>query len=153
MEFPVNPESAPFLISSTRSVLWIERAHDGRVRVAARKVEGNSLMLEIVRAVQKRGAEEAWGNSFPLTMEGFTQAKDYLSYFGIPEVEVLLNAENDLWEAQQGPVRTLIPWLPAGLGVVVPLDRAYLGFQSRTPANRLLALVHNPSRGMAILGI
>lgn len=152
MEFPVSPESAPYLVSSTRTVLWVERAFNDRVRAAARRVETGALMLEIIRAVQKRGREEKWGNAFPFTAQGVKDAISYLEYFGLTDVEILLNPANDLWDQDQEPARTRLPWLPVGMGVVVPMDRSYLGFQARTPTNRLLSLVHNPSRGMSILG-
>lgn len=154
MEFPVNPESAPYLVSSTRTVVWIERSYNGMVRAAARKATSNQIMLELVRAIQKRGAEDQWGNAFPFTMDGVKEALAYLDYFGIHETdtEILLNPENDLWQEAGGPARTRISWLPPGLGLVVPLDRSFLGFQTYTPSHRLLALVHNPSRGVAILG-
>ncbi len=56
-EFIANPETAPYLVSSTRSVLWVERLSSRHhLRAAFRKgVEPEQLFLEVIHNVASEG--------------------------------------------------------------------------------------------------
>lgn len=161
IEIPVDPESAPFLVTGTKKFLWIEavgRSHSplakmrGKVRSAIR--EGafeEGVFVDILQEVARTGAERRWGNGFPFTTLGLNQAVAYVTLYGMEKLEVLCGSSLKGIQIPKGVTVTSVKWMPRGKAVVVPEDRSYLGLvgildQSWT------ALVHNPSRGMAVLG-
>lgn len=153
IELPVNEESAPFLVSKTRGLLWLDVAHRKQIRAAV--VPGapsDDLFLRIVREVQSRGVERQWGNSFPNTPEGLTDALGYLRYYEQDELD-LLTSDTE-FEPQPGWEAVTVcqaPWVPKGCAVVVPQDRQYLGMVGLFKDAHTVVL-NNPTRGMAIVG-
>lgn len=153
IELPVNEESAPFLVSKTRGLLWLEAAHRKQIRAAV--VPGtpsDDLFLQVVREVQSKGIERQWGNSFPNTPEGLTEALAYLRYYEQDELELLTSdlefEASPSWEAV---TVVIAPWVPKGCVVIVPQDRQYLGMVGLFKDAHTVVL-NNPTRGMAIVG-
>jgi len=153
MEFPVNPELAPFLVTAAgkSKFIWIPSSK-GRVRVGVRKqdqVERNDINLDIVREIALVGERSKWGNVHPFTTEGFEQAVEHLKYYGVVDIEVL-TGEAGLPFIVDVPVETCT-WLHTGCAVVVPKDRDCVGVFADV-GKGFWARVHNPSRGVAVLG-
>jgi hypothetical protein len=153
VEIPVHEESAPYLVTSNKKgMLWIERSFNGVVRSAMLETDWkeaiDGVALDLIRTVRKRGIEQSWGNTFPLTTDGVVGARDYLKSYGFEDVEILVHNTYELAN------EVIYPCIPAGCAVMVPKDRAYLGILGVLGQDnaRYTVVVHNPSRGMAILG-
>lgn len=166
MEFPVNPAMGPFLVSRSSSenlTLWVARCKSGKIRSAARETTLDALYDDIVRQVILRGREEGWENTAPLTEAGVEAALAYVESYGFEDIEVLAHpntnwkAIHPAWEPEEGAMviglkgRKVQPaaWLDPTTIVVVPRDRAFVGFVLRFQA-ALVAVVHNAPRGMGI---
>ena len=150
MELPVNPETSPYLVSAAgRSrLIWIPNSK-GRVKAGVRCSDRGEINLAITKEVALVGQGHGWGNVHQLTESGLTAAVDHLSFYGIKEVEVLVGSEG-LPFLTDLPVR-VCDWLPGGCAVVVPESRDFVGVIADI-GQSYLVVVHNPSRGMAILG-
>lgn len=163
MEFKVNPDTGPFLVSSSRSVMWVN-SHAGRVRAGVRKIVPGTLFNEAVQAVTKLGTEAEWGNVHPFTGAGLINAIAHLRSYDLSEIEILVNPKTGL-DAGFPPVMlseeresTLLgfplmyaEWLDLDTIVVVPHERDFVGFLLQIDAaGTAVAVVHNASRGMGI---
>tara|TARA_B100000963_G_scaffold317647_1_gene298204 strand:- start:451 stop:918 length:468 start_codon:yes stop_codon:yes gene_type:complete len=151
LELPVDPSISPYLISSTKSLMWRDKAFPNNVvRVAIRKDDVENLYSEVVQAIYETGVDNSWENSYPLSKSGLGKAVSYLKYYGISDVEVL-SSEDDLLElgsSFNGVTVSKVSWLNKSY-VVVPKDRSYLGSITDFGDNKYAILIHNPSRGIS----
>lgn len=153
MEFEADPSLAPFLVSSTRSVMWAEElSHEGFLRAATRPVEG--LYQEIVIAIAERALEEDWENIYDLNESGVSQAILDLRSVGVEEWEILvcptLLEKVQSWAPEQSEQIVKADWLPLKSLVVVPKDRSLLGTEGYFGDLVGLAVVHNARHGIGI---
>lgn len=151
VEFRVNPETAPFLVSSTRAFVWVTPRTD-RLRAAIRPV-GDGGLVEVFRTlvsdIADAGADGKWGNVHPYTPGGLAAAKSHLSYYDLADVDVLAHPDTDV--APLGlDVCVRAGWVPAGWAVVLPTDREFVGF-AVVSDDRYLVVVHNSSRAVAVV--
>ena len=90
VEFSVADETAPYLVSSSSSVMWINQAHPGpSVKSAVRAVSVNDLYLEVIEAVSAMGRQQQWGNVQPLTHEGLAEAIAHINFYELGPLELL----------------------------------------------------------------
>lgn len=157
MEFQVNPETAPYLVSSSASVMWIRRAHGERVRAAVREVDIPTYSRAVVTEVFHMGQQTQWGNTTELSLEGVEACVAHLQSYGLDKVVILTHPKVpwgnwgvDIAEPWEDKDIIEASWLPGGMVVVVPEDRGFLGTIWRVGDDRLLSVVHNASRGMAV---
>jgi len=163
VEFGVNPETAPFLVTSTRATMWIT-PRTPTVRAAVRSIpDTGTLFREMVNEIAETGRGAQWGNTPPLTAEGLLAGLAYLHSYDLADVELLAHADT-VWpegarmlQDEAGnrtvggcPVQ-VCPWLEPGTVVMLPVDRAYVGFVLLLGEERGLAVVHNASRGVVVL--
>lgn len=153
MEAAAPPDTVPYLVSSSRSFIWIERPpQSNRVRVGFRQgVDVGSLFREIVDKVAVEGARRMWGNVHPPTVVGVQAAVDHLKYYGISDVEVLSGPVSDPALVAVLADASPVSWLPENTAVVVPKDRGYLGAAWRFGEDCYALLIHNASRGLAVV--
>lgn len=143
VEVPVHPETSPYLVTSNKGMLWVDTSFNGGfvrsavIRSPWSAVAGDTS-AEVVRAIRQRGIELSWGNAFPFTDTGLRRARDYLSTYDLNGCDLLH--------------RPAAPWVPEGCAVLVPKDRSYLGIVGTVGESSYTVVVHNPSRGMAVLG-
>jgi len=164
MEFPVNSSLAPFLVSSSKSCLWLNRSHNGIVRAATREIdELEEYFLEVTKAVIQEGRKKEWGNVHSLTVKGIQAAIDHVRYYDLEDLEILAHPQmpwgriSKKWktEGREIPLALLglpvqpAPWLPKNTVIVVPRDREYVGFVLLFQ-ERIASVVHNASRGLGI---
>jgi len=143
MEVPVEPELAPYLVSSLQSVTWVPRtSQTGFIRTAFRA--RGTLETELINAVLQRSRQENWGSVHPLTPQGLKDAGDYLRSFGIEEIECLAHPLTPVGSPAQRA-----DWAPRGVAVLVPKNRLFLGTMHVVTQEQVAAVLHNPSRGMA----
>ena len=150
LEFQVNADLAPFLVSSTRSVMWIDKAGtQDQVRAAVRDRRG--LESEIIVAIAEMGARARWGNVQPLTTAGIRQLRDHLAFYELKDVECLVAPDTSLEGVDFKDLNVIeAPWVPLDAVVMIPVDRGYVGTLGTLGQNKALALVHNASRGVGV---
>jgi hypothetical protein len=164
MEFPVNSSLAPFLVSSSKSCIWIARSLNGIIRAATRKVPNiESYFLDVTKAIIKEGRQREWGNVHPLTVSGIQAAIDHVKFYDLEELEILAHPQmpwgriSKKWETgdKEIPLALLglpiqpAPWLPKHTILIVPRDREYVGFVLLFQ-ERIASVVHNASRGVGV---
>lgn len=152
IEVPVHEETAPYLVTAHKGPLWIEHPHDrGVVRSAmvrgSWKTDLHKRYFAMTLAVIQRGLERSWGNVFP--SDGEKGAREYLESFGHEDLELLTH---DAKPRVGGVLHAKNTWIPEGCAVLVPRDRSYLGSVGVWDDNTYTVILHNPSRGMAVLG-
>ena len=80
-DIPVDPLTAPYLITSTTGVVWVEKPHPGDVlRVAVRTVTPGEIFTELLQAIIERSLKEEWGSVLPYTGKGLGLAFEYLDF-------------------------------------------------------------------------
>ncbi len=165
VEFLVNPDCAPFLVSGSREMLWVDEAHPGNLVKAAprRNTIPGDLFLEVVEAVAERGVKDGWGNVHPFTQQGVSAAIDYVRSFDLDNLEILVPRVRDeknqdgafqrpdwLCSGEFGMHVRPTGWLPDDYVVVVPRDREFVGVIGHLATKIVLVVVHNAARGIAI---
>jgi hypothetical protein len=146
-----DPDAGPFLITSSRALMWVDRAFpSGFLRVAVRETGPAPLFRAMIEAIADRGSASGWGNVAPTTIAGIKKATDHLSYYGITDIE-LLHGKGFAIEGAQEISTTLVPWMPDGWGALVARDRSYVGTVYDFGEGHIGGVIHNASRGVAIL--
>jgi hypothetical protein len=150
VEFEVNPELAPYLVSSTRSVMWVLHASQAQtVRAAVRKRQG--LEAELVSAVVLMGERSEWGNVHSFTTDGVSACVEHLRYYGLEHLEMMVAPETDVSDVDFPDVPLhRVSWMPVGAVVAVPVDRGFVGTLGVIGQHKAVAVVHNASRGVAV---
>lgn len=151
IEFQVNPDIAPYLVSSLTSVVWVDHASKAStIRAAVRKRGG--IEADMVAAVVEMGQQADWGNVHSLTSEGIVACVEHLRYYGLEAVEILVALDTDLAgiDLPADIPRRDAPWLPREVVVVVPADRGFVGTLGTIGQHKAVAVMHNPSRGMGV---
>lgn len=151
MEFQVNAELAPFLVSSTRSVRWVgNTSQSGTIRAAVRKRQ--NIEPEVVAAIVRMGQEAEWGNIHDLTTEGIQKCVEHVASYDLAPLEILVAPDTDLdgLSMPEGIVVSHAPWLPLDAVVVVPVDRGFVGTLGTIGKHKAVAVIHNASRGVAV---
>jgi hypothetical protein len=170
MEFPVNSDLAPFLVTRARSgkemTLWVMRTKGGKIKAALRQIPSlEDYWLEIIEKTRLMGLEEDWGNVHPLTRDGLLASIEHLNNFGfkLEDLEMLAHPEmqwvtvDPSWDnTGKGMVLSLLGlpvqptlWLPLDIVAIVPRDREMVGFAFLTQ-RRVASVVHNAARGLGI---
>jgi len=151
IEFQVNPDIAPYLVSSVTSVVWVDHAsRASTIRAAVRKRQG--IEADMIAAIVEMGAQAEWGNVHPLTSEGVAACIEHLRYYGLEQVEILVAPDTDLAgiDLPAGIPRTDAAWLARDAVVVLPADRGFVGTLGIIGQHKGVAVMHNPSRGVGV---
>jgi len=166
LDFRINPDCAPFLVSSTRSLVWVSKFRNDIVRAAIRRGVPSigHYFMEVVLSVEKMGGETEWGNVHSLTRKGIQAALDHLKFYEIEDVILLVSTEGfdkDIAKAWRktgtgdeeptilGCPYALCDWLHPGYVVAIPRNREFIGFLGWGNGN-MVSVVHNASRGIAL---
>jgi len=152
VEVPVDRDLAPYLVTSTKASLWIERPHPNNcVRAAVCAGDMGEHCQLLVQEIALKGDAEGWGNCQSLTPEGVKAALQHLDYYGFSDVEVLFSTTTKTVGVPEGvPVGEAL-WVPPGWAVVVPVDRGFVGTTLRFKEDRLATVVHNAARAVVVL--
>jgi hypothetical protein len=164
MEFAV-PETDPFLVTSSRALMWIPKARNARVRAAVRPIESTAhLFMDIVRESTHQGRKAEWGNTHPLTADGIKAAIEHVKFYDLTDLCILANPDidwaaiNPEWVVQEENVLSVLfqlpvesaPWLDPRYVLVVPRDRGFIGFVIEIGDGYAVSVIHNASRGIGI---
>jgi len=153
MEIPVDPKSAPFLVSAREGapypLVWVHKANN-REKIRACPRKDLTLRTKIIEEIVRAGEEKEVGNVHPLTAEGVQAALAYLKSYGFEDVEALVAA--DVKETYLERMNTYVKeWVPSGHMVFVPEDRSYVGDIGQMSTGHVVVVVHNPLRGIAVV--
>jgi hypothetical protein len=147
VEFRVNPETGPFLVTSSRSFVWVSPKAE-RLRTAVRSCDpftAGEVFGSILHQVADKGV--GWGSVHPMTMDGYHSAKAYLAEYELTDVELVAHPNTELPPELDGHRET---WVPEGWAVLLPTDREFVGFMVVSGVH-FLVVVHNASRSIGIL--
>jgi hypothetical protein len=147
-EFKVKGELAPFLVTNSKSILWVDAPND-TVRAGVRvNTRVKDFFMEVINELATVGDDAQWGNTHEFSPEGVQEAISYLQGYEVGALEVLVhpNSASDIDVAVKV---TNTHWLPEKCAVVVPQDRDFLGFIGLIGKD-FVGVVHNPSRGLSI---
>lgn len=153
MEVPVSSElDGPFLFLSSKSYFWAEHSFKhGFLRTAVRKILKPLLFRELVEIIATSSLERQWGNVHPSTREGVVAGFSHLADYDILDVEVLYGSGFDLSILPDDVNAVEASWAPDGWALVLPTDRSFLGTTFNFGGNQHGSLIHNASRGIAII--
>lgn len=158
MEFEIDSQLAPVLVSSSKSLLWVEKIKQDRVRAAVREGEVDGLFATALEKIEAASLERGWDSVHPVGPGGLLSAINHLHHYDIMDVEVLVHPKSDpnlLFGVPQIPTHVVdypvffSEWLPLNKALVVPSDRDFLGFTLKV-GEKLVSVIHNPARGLAI---
>ncbi|OHD26981.1 MAG: hypothetical protein A2Y38_08170 [Spirochaetes bacterium GWB1_59_5] len=163
IEFPVHPDTAPYLVTSSQGLLWIEqpvghadtKEAEPLVRAAVRDTTPNEIFTQVVEQVLQEGRKRQWGNVHPLTAEGLVAAREHLAFYDLGETDIL--APVDEKDSARQLLKVLeqsyqpCGWLPSRMLVLVPKDRTFVGVVGRLTSKKVAGVIHNPARSIAIL--
>lgn len=147
-EFKVKGELAPFLVTNSKSILWVDAPND-TVRAGVRvNTRVKDFFMEVINELATVGDDAQWGNTHEFSPDGVREAISYLQGYEVGALEVLVhpNSASDIDVAVKV---TNTHWLPEKCAVVVPQDRDFLGFIGLIGKD-FVGVVHNPSRGLSI---
>ena len=154
-EFQANNEATPFLVSTSKSLLWITEAPKNVVRAAVRpKTKIQDFYVEVIQEVKEVGQECSWGNSHSFCKEGVLSAASYVNSYGVGEVVCLLSSstkEKATFLQGTGLEFSICNWLSQDFIAVVPKDRSLLGFVGVMNSG-FVSVIQNPSRCLAFAG-
>ena len=169
MEFEVPPTS-PYLVSSTRSLLWIPTSRNGKVRAAVRSKPSTAAFFdEVIQEVIKQGTVDEWGNIHSFSEEGLQAAIAHVHYYMADDKDnshllILANPAtpwkdlNPEWEVHGNhflarvygiPVASA-EWLDPTTVVVIPMNRGLVGFAIEVGEDHILSVIHNAARGIGV---
>jgi len=164
MEFPVPP-TPPYLVTTSRSVAWIPGVRQGRIRAAVMAIDSTSTLFRaIIEEVTRTGVGAEWGNVHPLTLEGLKEAIAHPSYYDLKDLQILAHprtnweAINPEWKRSEDKVLVKVldlpveqtPWLDPNTLLVIPKDRAFVGFVIEIGDTHVVSVVHNAARAIGI---
>ena len=154
-EFVINPELAPILVSGSTSPLWYDRVIKKTVRTVIRRDGYDRFPQQIIDAVASRGRRDRWGNLFTLDVKGIQSAVAHVRSYDIEDVVLISHEKHrDFLEGKVPDLELEFgDWIDEDCMVVVPKDRSFLGWVAflNGTDGYFTSVVHNPSRGMAIV--
>lgn len=147
LPFSVNPECAPYLVSGSKEpVIWVSEAANGKLHAAVRTEE--HFEVEVVDAITMMGLQSEWGSIHPLTKKGLDACINHLSDYEITEYNILVNPSSEIDFLPEDP--DFAEWAPLDCIIIVPKDRRLLGFVAHVLPGKIVSVIHNPSRAIAI---
>ena len=160
MQIDVHPETGPFLVSSSKTLLWLSPKHPA-VHACFRPITSTAdLFDEIIQSVCEMSVQSEWGNVHPLTTHGLAAAIAHVLSYDIPSPEILAHPDTDWGDVglseSEGAMRYFLGcpvvdtlWVDPQQVVIVPQERAFVGILILSGGLGLCVL-HNASRGIAV---
>lgn len=153
LEVPVAVDlDGPYLVSSTKDLVWIAKAFpNGTVRTAVRVTLLPDLYRALLERITTLSQEREWGSVQPATEDGAKAVLLHLADYELLDVEVLHGVDFDTSILPLDIQTTAATWIPDGWAAVVPVDRTFVGTVFDFGEGNYAALIHNASRGVGVL--
>lgn len=148
IEVPVAQETAPYLVTTSKKLMWVEEAPQGVLYAAIRTDSRLKIYQDIVEMTFSRSKDSQWENIFPLSADGLSKAIEHMKFYGIEDVQILLTKSTS---CIKHPQVKIVSWMPENQALLVPKNPEYLGTSFVFGHKNYAMAVHNPSRGMAFL--
>lgn len=163
LEFHVDAQTAPYLVSSSNGVLWIDQPFAGEppfIKAAIRKgVTPGDIFVEASKAIFEKATEMRWGSAQPFTEEGLASAIDHVTSYSVGSVDILVSPKPlldggslPLWirDRELGENLRAAEWVPENCIIVIPSDRSFLGMLVHLSPMTTAMAIHNAARGFAM---
>lgn len=153
MEVPVSRDlDGPFLLCSSKSLLWVEKAFpNSMVRTAVRVANRSELFAIAIQWLMQRAADREWGSVQPSTKDGVIAAFSHLADYDLIDTEVVHGDGFDTTLIPEDVSCTQASWMPVGWAAVLPSDRSFLGTLFEYDGDQYGMVIHNAPRGIAIV--
>lgn len=165
LEFEVHPDTAPYLVTSSSGLIWVEEPHPGNIlKAAIQEISSpGHLFWAMALSVILRGKRDEWGNVHPFSENGVLDAVKHLEDYDLTDIEILVprvredKNENGVYKRPSWlhpdilgyPLRPT-SWVPDDCAIVVPRNRDYVGMMTHITLKKVAAATHNPSRSIAV---
>lgn len=151
LPFQVDPDVAPYLVSGSKEpTVWVASAPMGKLHAGVRSEE--NFRTEVVDAITLMSMQSDWGNVGDFSSEGVEAGVEFLKEMGFDEAELEFVAHADTEVDFLSEKRKLetADWAPRDCILILPKDRSFLGWIGSVAPGKIVSVVHNPSRGIAI---
>lgn len=151
LPFQVDPDAAPYLVSGSKEpTLWVPSAPKGKLHAGVRTEE--NFRTEVVDAITLMSMQSGWGNVVDFSAEGVAAGHSFLKEMGFEkdELELLKHASTEASFLAEEEALQTADWVPQDCVLVLPKDRSFLGWIGTVAPGKIVSVVHNPSRGIAI---
>jgi hypothetical protein len=147
VEFAVHPSLAPYLVSTSKGYLWVDRASKaGQVRAQPVSWGDEKASLEAISMILERAQSEDWGAVFPATPEGLEEISPAMRFFHPSEVQVFRGSNTP--DLLSGIPQ--VSWVPEGVLIFVPKHRRWLA-TAYDIQGQSAYVVDNATAGIAFL--
>lgn len=152
LEVDVPEHTAPYLVSSSKSFVWVERVSvSKRVRAAVRQdTTPAALFQETLTHIIERGRQDKWGNVHPFTERGLLEAIAHVEGYDLGEIELLMNTVPPWADNLKGYIIHKTVWLPENCALVLPVDKEFVGVLVHLNEKKMACVVHNAGRAVGI---
>ncbi len=160
MECEVSPDTAPYLVTTSKGLTWVgHSSKEGFITAAVRlDTHPDQFFIDVIEAIHTAGEELNWGNIHPMSHAGMQAAINHVEEYELGDVEILTptaTKEQDreiiVTASRFDYAQRPCSWLPGDLAVIVPKDRGFVGSVYRVTGRDIVGLVHNAARGIAIV--
>jgi len=152
LEVPVAPDLGPYLVTSSKDLMWIGKAFpNGAVRTAVRSITKPSLYRSLLTRIVTRSRKSNWGSVQPPTVDGMRDAINYLADYGLLDIEVQYGEGFDTSVIPDDIPTHAARWVPPGWAAVLPADRDFVGTTFEFGEGKYATLIHNAARGVCVL--
>lgn len=163
LEFHVDPQTAPYLVSASKGVMWIDEPFAGDspfIKAAVRKgITPGDIFTEAAKAIFAKATEMKWGSAHPFTEEGLSAAIDHVSSYSLGSLDIIVSPRPLLdggtlpqWirDRELGENLRAAEWVPENCAIVIPSDRSFLGMLVHLSPLSTAMAIHNAARGFAM---
>jgi hypothetical protein len=163
LEFYVDPQTVPYLVSSSNGVMWIDEPFKGDqpfIKAAVRNgITPGDIFIEAAKAIFEKSTEMRWGSAHPFTEEGLAAAIDHVSSYSVGSLDIVVSPKPlldggtlPLWirDRELGENLRAAEWVPENCIVVIPSDRSFLGMLVHLSGKDTAMAIHNAARGFAM---
>jgi len=150
-DIPVPQGTGPYLITTTRKLLWLgDSSKSSTLQVGVRKRLG--LEEALINSVIEESRKLQWGSIYSLTLDGISKAQSYVTYHTDSPVETICSPATYELKKEAFSKLNIVreEWVPEGSVIVVPEDRSLLGTVWEFTGGLAGAVVHNARRGVGI---
>ena len=153
LQLPVPDDTAPYLVSSSRSFMWIQQTSKAVVRTAVRQSQPGGfgpLWWQVISACHAEGVQRKWGQTARCTLAGVKKVIGFVKEYNPNEPLTLLCSPSVSLKLGKHGTCVVAPWLPGKTVVVIPTDRLLIGNLLLLGDAHWAMVVHNASRTIGI---
>lgn len=151
LPFQVDPDVAPYLVSGSKEpTVWVASAPKGKLHAGVRTEE--NFRTEVVDSITLMSMQSDWGNVGDFSAEGIASGLSFLKEMGFDEseLEFVVHPDTEVDFLPEDTTSVTAAWVPEKCVLMLPKDRSFLGWIGTVAPGKIVSVIHNPSRGIAI---